>query len=211
MPSGIRATVEFTYHDICPVVNISKAAETTVHSVRPNVCPSGCSESVTEFSLESEHVPDGDLTPIFSRGSTHYYRLSHDGDVSCPCECLGQLGCPVIRYIARDETLTVVFHAADYDQLQVAVGELRERFPEVDVKRFVRSPSDQRPADTVTVNRSKLTARQLEVLETAYERGYFERPRRANATEIAADLGINPSTFREHLIAAESKILDDVL
>lgn len=105
----------------------------------------------------------------------------------------------------------MVFHAADYDQLQAAIGELRERFPEVDIKRFVRSPTDDQPRDTVSVNRSKLTARQLEVVETAYERGYFERPRRANATEIAADLGINPSTFREHLTAAESKILGDVL
>jgi DNA-binding CsgD family transcriptional regulator len=211
MPSGIRATVEFTGHDVCPVVNISVAAETTVHSQTANVCPSGCSESVTEFTLEADRAPEGDLTPIFSRGSTHRYRLPHDGEANCPCECLGEIGCPVTRYVAREGTLTVVFHAADYDQLQAAIGELRERFPEVNVKRFVRSPADGQPRDTVSVNRSKLTARQLEVVETAYERGYFERPRRANATEIAADLGINPSTFREHLTAAESKILGDVL
>lgn len=211
MPSGIRATVEFTGRDICPVVTISEAAETTVHSLTANVCPTGCTESVTEFTLEAERAPDGDFTPIFSRGSNHRYRLSHDGDVTCPCECLGGLGCPVTRYVARDGVLTVVFHAADYDQLQAAIGQLRERFPDVDIKRFVRSPADRLPRDTVSVNRSKLTARQLEVLETAYEQGYFERPRRANATEIAADLGINPSTFREHLTAAESKILEDVL
>lgn len=211
MPSGIRATVEFTGHDICPVVDISEATETTIHSLTANVCPTGCSESVTEFALEAERAPDGDITPIFSRGSTHRYRLSHDGDVNCPCECLGGLGCPVTRYVARGGTLTVVFHAADYDQLKTVIGELRERFPEVSIKRFVRSPADRQPRDTVSVNRSKLTTRQLEVLETAYERGYFERPRRANATEIAADLDISPSTFREHLTAAESKILKDVL
>lgn len=211
MTSGIRATVEFTQCDICPVVNISKSAGATVHSVAPNVCPTGCSESVTEFSIEADRAPEGAPTPIFSQGSTHRYRLSHDGEVSCPCECLGQFGCPVTRYVARDGALTVVFYAADYEQLQAAVAELRERFPGVDVKRFVRSPTDGRPRDAVFVNRSKLTARQLDVLETAYEQGYFERPRRANATEIAADLGINPSTFREHLAAAESKILGDVL
>jgi len=41
--------------------------------------------------------------------------------------------------------------------------------------------------------------------------GYFERPKRANATEIAADLGIAQSTFTEHLMAAQRKLLRDVL
>lgn len=41
--------------------------------------------------------------------------------------------------------------------------------------------------------------------------GYFERPRRANATEVADVLDINPSTFSEHLAAAESKLIEDVL
>ncbi len=61
------------------------------------------------------------------------------------------------------------------------------------------------------MDRGRLTARQREVLETAFEMGYFERPRRANATEVAAELGIGPSTFREHVSAAETKLLEDVL
>jgi predicted DNA binding protein len=49
------------------------------------------------------------------------------------------------------------------------------------------------------------------VLETAHEMGYFERPRRANGTEVAAALDIDPSTFSEHLAAAQRKLLRDVL
>ena len=211
MPSGIRATVEFSAPGVCPIAELSGSAGTTIESVSTNVCPAGCAESVTEFSMDAGCDPDADVTPIFSDGSTVRYRLAHGDGVDCPCECLGRFGCPVTRYVARDGRLTLGFHAADYDQLRAIVADLRERFPGVDIKRFVRSPAGDRPRDGVLFDRSKLTARQLEVLETAYERGYFERPRRTNATEIAAELDISPSTFREHLAAAESKILADLL
>ena len=211
MPSGIRATVEFSTPGVCPIVELSGSAGTTIESVSTNVCPAGCAESVTEFSMDAECDPEADVTPIFSDGSTARYRLTHGDGVDCPCECLGRFGCPVTRYVARDGRLTLSFYATDYDQLRSIVADLRERFPGVDIKRFVRSPTGDQPRDGVLFDRSKLTTRQLEVLETAYERGYFERPRRTNATDIAAELDISPSTFREHLAAAESKILADLL
>jgi len=211
MPPGIQAEVEFDTSDICPIVELSAAAETTIDSVSTNVCSSDCTECVTEFSVDSDGDHEGEITPIFSHGTSDRYRLTHDDGVDCPCECLGQFGCPVARYAARNGTLTIVFHAADYDQLQEAIGELRDQFPDVDIRRFVQSPGGEQAQDSVFVDRSRLTHRQLEILETAYEKGYFDRPRRSNATEIAAELDINPSTFREHLTAAESKVLEDLL
>lgn len=211
MPPGIRVTVEFPVPDICPIVELSNAVGTTIESVSTSVCPPGRGESVTEFSADTDGVPDTNATLVFSHGSTYRYRLTHEGDASCPCECLGQFGCPVARYVAQDGTLTVVFYATGYEQLRRIVGELRERFPDGDLKRLVRSPSGEQTHEGVFVDRNKLTARQLEVLETAHEMEYFERPRGANATEIAAELGISPSTFREHLAAAQRKLLGDVL
>ena len=211
MPPGIQAKVEFDTPDICPIVELSAAAETTIDSVSTNVCSTDCTESVTEFSMDSDGDFEVDVTPIFSHGSADRYRLTHDDGMDCPCEYLGQFGCPVARYVARNGTLTIVFHAADYDQLQELIAGLRDQFPDVDLKRFVQSPTGEQAEDSVSVNRSKLTHRQLEILETAYEKGYFDRPRQSNATEIAAELDINPSTFREHLTAAESKILEELL
>ncbi len=211
MSPGFQAEVEFATPSICPIVELSAAAETRIDSVSTNVCPSDCTESVTEFSMVSDGNFEVDMTPIFSHGSSDRYRLTHDDDGGCPCEYLGQFGCPVARYVARNGTLTIVFHAADYDQLQEVIGELRDQFPDVDIKRFVQSPVGEQAQDSVFIDRSKLTHRQLDVLETAYEKGYFDRPRQSNATEIAAELDINPSTFREHLTAAESKILEDLL
>lgn len=211
MLPGIRATVEFKKLDLCPLVEHSASAEAAIESVAVNVRPTDRAPAVTEFSMDAEYEPDDGLTPIFSHGSTRRYRYVHDDGVTCPCECLGQHGCPVARYSARGGTLTLVFYADGYEQLQDVIADLRERFPDVDIKRFVRSPAGERTQDRVFVDRSKLTSRQLQVLETAYEMGYFERPRKANATEVAAALDINPSTFSEHLAAAETKILRDLL
>jgi predicted DNA binding protein len=213
MPPGIRATVELSTPDICPIVALSATAGTTIDSVATNVCSSDDTESVTEFSMDAGHDPDPgvDVTPIFSHRSTHRYRLTHEEGVSCPCECLGEFGCPVARYVAREGTLTLVFHATEYEQLREVIAELRERFPDADIKRLVRSPARERSGDSALVDRSKLTARQLEVLETAYGMGYFEQPREANATDVAAALDITPSTFSEHLLAAETKVFEDLL
>ncbi|WP_436930999.1 bacterio-opsin activator domain-containing protein [Halosimplex halobium] len=53
----------------------------------------------------------------------------------------------------------------------------------------------------------ELTDRQLEVLVTAYRTGYFERPRATTGAEVAAELDISPSTFSQHLRAAQRKVL----
>ena len=63
----------------------------------------------------------------------------------------------------------------------------------------------------VPVDVGRLTDRQREVLETAYGMGYFEYPRGANASEVAGELGIEPSTLAEHLAAAQSKLLAELL
>jgi predicted DNA binding protein len=210
MPPGIRATIAVTT-PVCPLSELSEAASATVDSVRANLCPSEQDGSTVEFSMETDTNPAVELTPLFSHGSTNRYRLTLDEGVNCPCQCLAQFGCPVSRYVAEHGTLTLVFHAADYDQLRAVVTELRDRFPEVDIRRFIESPAEESSEGGVLVDRGKLTARQREVLETAYERGYFDSPRRSNATEVAAELDINPSTFREHLAAAESKVLGDLL
>jgi predicted DNA binding protein len=211
MPEGIRATVEFPSVDTCPIVELSEAGETTIDSVNSNICPSDGGKSVVEFLLDADDDIDADIEPIFSHGSIERYRLTLDEDSNCPCHHLGRFGCPVARYVVRDGTLTLVFYAADYDELEEVIADLRDRYSTMNIKRFIRSSTGERTEDSVFVDRSKLTSRQLEVLETAYELGYFERPRQNNATEIAAELDITPSTFREHITAAEQKIFADFL
>jgi predicted DNA binding protein len=211
MSPGIRATVEFDAPGVCPLAALSAATDSTVRSVSRSVAPPDSSGSVTEFRIDADEPVDDDrFTRVVSYGDADVYRFEHDGDEGCPCALLGRLDCPVARYVADHGTLTLTFHAVDFDRLQELVGALREAFPAVDIRRLVRDPDGSVP-ETVVVDRGRLTDRQLEVLRTAYEMGYFERPKRANATDVAAELGINRSTFTEHVATAQRKLLGDVL
>jgi len=57
----------------------------------------------------------------------------------------------------------------------------------------------------------RLTSRQLAVLKSAMEMGLYDFPRRVTQDELAAKIGIKPSTLNEILRRAERKILGDFL
>lgn len=56
-----------------------------------------------------------------------------------------------------------------------------------------------------------LTDRQQEVLDVAYELGYYDVPRTSSTEEIAAELGVDDSTVAEHLQRAEHNLLESLL
>jgi predicted DNA binding protein len=58
---------------------------------------------------------------------------------------------------------------------------------------------------------SLLSSRQLETIKHAYEAGYFDWPRRADAETLANQLDISHSTFLEHLRKAEKKVISEAL
>jgi predicted DNA binding protein len=211
MSGGIRVTVAFPGPPVCPVAALSERADAVVNDVSTSVAPAGSPGAVTEFLVDADAVPEGYGDPVFEYADYHVYRVTHGPDTDCPCVCLGEFDTPVDRYFARNGDLEVVFHATDFDQLQAIVGEFRDRYDDVDIRRLVRAPTGGTSRDTVFVDRGALTDRQFEVLETAHEMGYFDQPRGANATEVAAELGIAQSTFTEHLAAAQRKLLADVL
>lgn len=211
MSSGIRATVSFSGLLDCPLAECSEAAEGAIEQVSTSVTLPGAEGSVTEFVAECPSAGDVDAEPIFSYGTATVYRTRHDGEKRCPCECLGRHGCPVHRYVADDGELTLVFHAADFETLQAAIEDLRETYSSLDVQQLLQPPLEGTTEERVFVNRGKLTDRQHEALETAYEMGYFERPKGANATEVARRLDITQSTFTEHLMTAQRKLLADIL
>jgi predicted DNA binding protein len=209
MPAGIRVTVSFPRPPVCPIAAFSERAG-TIDDVSTSASVDG--DPVTEFLVDADAVPDDcEYDPVFTYTDRHLYRVRHDADANCPCTTLGEFDTPVDRFHAAGGDLQVVFHAREFDDVQAIVGEFRERFDDVDIQRLVRAPTGTSARDTVFVDRGQLTDRQLEVLETAYDAGYFERPRGATAQELAADLDIAPSTFTEHLLAAQRKLLGDAL
>ena len=64
---------------------------------------------------------------------------------------------------------------------------------------------DQRPSSEQSSG-ADLTDKQSIAIEAAYHGGYFERPRKRSATEIAESLGISHATYLQHLRVAQQKI-----
>lgn len=212
MAMGIRSTVTFSDPEGCPVAEISDTLDTTVYSVTSSIPESETTPVVTEFAIQSPSPPEIErVDSIFSIGSTTLCRVEHRSDQACPCTSLGEFQIPITRFRAHDGSLSIVFHAGTFDELQSIIGSLRDRYESMDIRRLIRQPDESSPMDAVLVNRNRLTMRQLEILELAFDRGYFNRPREINATELADELGIDQSTLAEHMSLGLSKVLEDVL
>jgi len=211
---GIRAELTVESPGGCPVAQAS-AAGGTATSVTESVA-AGPDEPVTEeFVLDRgpDAPAEAEPTPfreVFAYGDERVYRFDRPQGRTCFCACIERFGCPVRDVRARDGRLTVAFHAPDEETLRKVVSELDDRWSAVSIRRLLRSHGDPSDDDPVLVDRSELTDRQREVLETAHEMGYFEHPKGANAGEVAAALDLHPSTVTEHLAAAQGKLLASI-
>jgi predicted DNA binding protein len=218
MGSGIRAEVRVDADGTCPISRAASAAGTETVSISRSVSPTSGTVS-EEFVLDDPTTDDadvaaavsGELSTVFSYGSKSVYRFERELDRGCPCECVEQFDCPVVDVHTRDGMLYLVFHASGMADLRDAISSLREQYSSVDIQRLLREQGPDAESDLVFVDRSTLTGRQREVLETAHRMGYFNHPRDANATEVAEALDITPATFAEHLALAQSKLLDSIL
>ncbi|WP_049994461.1 helix-turn-helix domain-containing protein [Halapricum salinum] len=210
--TGMRAELELPAAEACPVAGFSEGVEGSVSSVRR--ADDGAGGATEQFTVSGEHDPDvfdGDLEPLFEYDSATVYQF--DQRVSdCICEYVERRNTPIAEVRAEEGLLVLELHLADLTALRDLVTELREHYGTVRIRYLLQIDGDaEGTEDIVPVDRSRLTDRQREVLETAYEMGYFAYPRGANATDVATELGIEPSTFTEHLAAAQSKLLDELL
>jgi predicted DNA binding protein len=94
--------------------------------------------------------------------------------------------------------------AGEEEALQAAFAAATDRIA-VDVE-WTGGYSPGRPS---ALNR--LTERQREALTTAYEMGYYEKPRAVSFEEVAAELDCASSTANELLRRAEATVVDAVL
>ena len=56
-----------------------------------------------------------------------------------------------------------------------------------------------------------LTPQQKKILLESYRRGFFDHPRRVNATELAEQMGMHKTTLLEHLHKAENRLIGHIL
>ncbi len=214
MTIGIRVDVEIPASGYCPLTQLADEREMTVQLESKSVDPENPTHVTEEFRITGEaaqsNIADSDNQKTFDDDTTTVYRFSRALNGDCPCECIESHGVPVIDTRAQGECLYLTFHVTDHGQLQDVIESIRDRFPDAKVRRLLQAeaPSSE---SLVCFNKATLTSRQLEVLQTAHEQGYFQHPRGANAGEVAESLDITTATFVQHLTAAQQKILDSIL
>lgn len=217
--TGFRATVVVDEPTGCPVASVSATTEEPIDGVSRTRSRTDGGLVVEEFSADAsadvddcdvERPGDVEFTPMQSFETETVYRFERDADVECACEVVEDLGTPVTSVRAQGGSLLLSFRTSDLDGISEIVDALRDRFDGVIVEDLSQTQGDD-SSDPVVVDRDVLTERQREIVETAHELGYFSYPKGANATDVAAELGIARSTFTEHLAAAQTKLMDAVL
>lgn len=164
-----------------------------------------------DFAALAHKRPSGDPFPTPGTGPPWFwggrpYRRSMCERILPPAD-----GSAIVDVHTDEGTLYLVFHAPDMARLKAVAGDVRDAYDGVEVRRLLRSREDSTEQELVFVDSSTLADRQRDVLETAHEVGYFERPKGANAGEVAEALDITTSTFTEHLSAAQSKLFSAIL
>lgn len=97
----------------------------------------------------------------------------------------------------RDATMSLV---GPQDSIASTIREYETAGVSPDLEKLASYEGKRHPLD-------ELTDRQEEVLQTAYDMGFYEVPREVSTEEIAAELELDPSTVAEHLQRAERNML----
>ncbi|MFB6359976.1 MAG: helix-turn-helix domain-containing protein [Halobacteriales archaeon] len=119
----------------------------------------------------------------------------------------GCLLIPPLKYIAGEKRARVL--ALDGDSLSACYEDLTTEFDvQVETKGSIRSIRPDSPFLPISALLPEFTDRQREVFQTAYEAGYYERPRETSTAAIADELGIHRRTAETHLRVAERKLVE---
>lgn len=129
---------------------------------------------------------------------------------NCPAVRLAELGAlpQVVR--SSDGAGRIVAEVPPQRDASAITDAFLERVPEAEFVAKREKDSLTTPFSRAAFRqelRSRLTARQREVLEAAFEAGYYDWPRECSGEDVAADLGITSPTFSQHIHAAERKLL----
>lgn len=106
------------------------------------------------------------------------------------------------RIVGKNSQLEVVASVRDWNHLKDVASAVEEEYGSLELLGTTQTNRIGFPLGSNKIKQSmsgKLSDEQLEVLETAYQMGYFKVPQEVTAEEIAAELDISRSTLSERL------------
>lgn len=110
------------------------------------------------------------------------------------------------RIVGEDSQLSVVASVRDWNHLKTVANTIEDEHGSLELIGTTQTESIGFPLGGDKIKQSmsgKLSDAQLEVLEMAYQMGYFKVPQEVTAEEIANELNISRSTLSERLRRVE--------
>lgn len=205
--------------DALPALNLARAVNgrVTVENFVPRseggfrVFLTVESPSAPSSSDIESHLPLESFEIVANRSSDDAHEVLISGVITDGCFAISAIqhgGVPRTIEATPDGATIIVELAVDAD-----VREFTSMFEaKLSESELVAQRSHERPARTVSQVYAdvmkQLTARQIEVLQTAYFAGYFEQPRTSNSVEVAETIGITQPTFNAHIRSAQRTLCE---
>jgi PAS domain S-box-containing protein len=144
------------------------------------------------------------------RGETCLVEVTVAG---APPGLLAEAGFGLVSLHASDGDTRLIAEVPSDEDVTRVLEALSEHWDDVELVAKRQTPTRGADLPVPTDGAAGLTDRQRSVLETAYEKGYYNWPRDHTAEEIAESLDIASATLHQHLRAAEhalvSSFVDD--
>ena len=119
---------------------------------------------------------------------------------------LAEAGVNLRSLVAEDGEVRLVVEAPTDVDIAELQATLADQYDHAELVSKQHGRREQLVEGHHTLLAEELTDKQLDVLETAAQLGYFAWPRESTAEEVADALDISSATFHQHLRAAEGKL-----
>ena len=166
------------------------ASDVTAESVMATTSGLVAVDSVTHDSSDDDHL----FTAVVS-GETIGSAITKSGGVS------GDI-------TADGSSLVATVNVPETVDVRTFVDRLERRYPAVELRsRRERDRSALTRIGFLDELEAVLTDRQMDVLRTAYDDGFFKSPREATGQDVADELGVSQPTVSHHLREGQAKLL----
>ncbi|WP_122088644.1 helix-turn-helix domain-containing protein [Halalkalicoccus subterraneus] len=153
----------------------------------------------------SDHPGVKDLRLIDSIEDEHLLRVEWEPDYVGILTTLTETGVPLVGAVGTTEQWTFDIRGDTQEDIAAFMRLCRER----DIPVTLTALHALTPVETVS--EKTLTDAQQEIIDLAYERGYFESPRQVTMEELGEELGISQQAVASRLRRGTKSILGQTL
>ncbi|MFB6113438.1 MAG: helix-turn-helix domain-containing protein [Halodesulfurarchaeum sp.] len=135
---------------------------------------------------------------------------SEQDNPDCPCCAICEAGCLPNIVEIRPGALILETFVRDRDQAFQIIKRLNETPAKTELLRISEQDDGSNTACTARIDLSELTDTQRETIELAFERGYYDSPKKVILSDLAAEIGVSKQAVAQRLSTAELKIIRQI-